>query len=448
MRTDYSELFLHDTDKMALDALKAIPGFTTLLKEFMKVWNEKQFKILNLSTKMRLNENQLPKYYNMLKPICKKLGIDVPELYLELNVEPNAYTYGDTEPFIVITSGLLETIPEELIPTVLAHECGHIACHHTLYTTMANLILNGMINALNIGGLLTLPIQMAFSYWMRCSEFSADRAAIVCDGTGEKTVELCARLAGFDKDIVGNLNIEEFINQAKEYKEFIKDSKINQTLETFLLINVDHPLSAVRAYEAREWAKKEDFDKIVTYFNYMSEEKYETDFDVPIIKKSSGYYGKNPEDVKTELTLQGYKNIIISRVTDTDNNVKPDTVCGIKDENGNDLSLGWYNNNKTINILYYQPLSEQEIFANNPGKARVPENPKKLCGKNYIEVVQMFENSHFKNVVYDKLEVKKGLFTTEGSVAKITVNGQSQFDKGEWFDDTVEVRIVYNTIIK
>ena len=60
----------------------------------------------------------------------------------------------------------------------------------------------------------------------------------------------------------------------------------------------------------------------------------------------------------------------------------------------------------------------------------------------------MFENSHFKNVVYDKLEVKKGLFTTEGSVAKITVNGQSQFDKGEWFDDTVEVRIVYNTIIK
>lgn len=51
MQTDYSELFLHETDKMALDALKAIPGFTTLLKEFMKIWNEKQFRILNLFTK-------------------------------------------------------------------------------------------------------------------------------------------------------------------------------------------------------------------------------------------------------------------------------------------------------------------------------------------------------------------------------------------------------------
>ena len=40
-------------------------------------------------------------------------------------------TYGDTKPFIVITSGLFETLPDELIPTILAHECGHIACHHT-----------------------------------------------------------------------------------------------------------------------------------------------------------------------------------------------------------------------------------------------------------------------------------------------------------------------------
>lgn len=77
----------------------------------------------------------MPEIYNMLSPICEKLGIDIPEIYLELDVVPNAYTYGDTKPFIVITSGLLETMPMELLPTVIAHECGHIACHHTLYTT-------------------------------------------------------------------------------------------------------------------------------------------------------------------------------------------------------------------------------------------------------------------------------------------------------------------------
>ena len=67
----------------------------------------------------------------------KKLGIDIPEIYLELDVVPNAYTYGDTKPFIVITSGLLETMPMEYYD-VIAHECGHIACIILYYTTIAN----------------------------------------------------------------------------------------------------------------------------------------------------------------------------------------------------------------------------------------------------------------------------------------------------------------------
>ena len=112
--------FIHDDDRAALDALKSIPGFTALIKGFMKDWNENQFRILNMSSRVRLSETQLPTYYGMLGPICEKLGIEVPELYLEMNVVPNAYTYGDTKPFIVITSGLLDALPDHLIRTVLA----------------------------------------------------------------------------------------------------------------------------------------------------------------------------------------------------------------------------------------------------------------------------------------------------------------------------------------
>lgn len=83
--------FMHDSDRAALQALKAIPGFTPLLKAYMKVWSEQQFRIQNMATNLRLSEKQLPKYYNMLLPICEKLGIDVPELYLTHDVEPNAW---------------------------------------------------------------------------------------------------------------------------------------------------------------------------------------------------------------------------------------------------------------------------------------------------------------------------------------------------------------------
>lgn len=79
-----SSLYLHDSDKAALQALKSIPGFTQLLKAYMSIWNERHWHIINMSSNLKLSEKQMSKYYNMLPPICEKLGIDVPELYLNL----------------------------------------------------------------------------------------------------------------------------------------------------------------------------------------------------------------------------------------------------------------------------------------------------------------------------------------------------------------------------
>lgn len=262
-----SERYTHESDRAALKALKALPGFTTLTKAFLNMWNEPQERIMNMSTRIKLGENQMRKYYDMLPPICEKLGIAVPDLYLEMNVTPNAYTYGDTNPFIVVSSGLLETMPDELIPTVLAHECGHIACHHVLYRTMGRTILNGAAAAisyfLKIGGLLTVPLQVAFFHWMRCSEFSADRAAVLCDGTPRKMQEVCMRLAGWDKDIHAEANIEEFLKQAENYREMINDSAWNKTLEFMVLSDASHPLVAVRATECGKWAESEEFKRIL-----------------------------------------------------------------------------------------------------------------------------------------------------------------------------------------
>ena len=125
--------FIHENDSKALNALKSIPGFDQFVKAFMKVYNEPSMKILNMSSKVRLSEEQCPRIYNLLVPICEKFSIPVPELYLELDRSPNAYTSGDTTIFITVTTGLLELMSDEEIQAVLAHECGHIVCHHVLY---------------------------------------------------------------------------------------------------------------------------------------------------------------------------------------------------------------------------------------------------------------------------------------------------------------------------
>lgn len=262
-----SRLYVHESDKAALGALKAIPGFSQMVKAFMKVFSERQYRIVNLSSHIRISEKQFPKYYNMLPPICEKLGIDIPDLYLEMNDNPNAYTAGDEKPFIVMTSGLINKLPEDLLPTVLAHECGHIACHHQLYSTMGRIVLSGASTAasafLPFGSLLTIPMQVAFYYWMRCSEFSADRAAVLCDGTAEKMSTACMYFAGYDDRFSVEPNKEEFMRQAQEYREIVKNNGWDKTLEFMYMANSSHPLTAVRALECEEWAETDQFKDIL-----------------------------------------------------------------------------------------------------------------------------------------------------------------------------------------
>ena len=84
-------IFLHESDKAALSALQAIPGFTQLMKSYMKSWNEKLFYMQNMSSLVKIDDNQLKKYKDMLVPICEKLDIEVPDLFLQLNPYPNSF---------------------------------------------------------------------------------------------------------------------------------------------------------------------------------------------------------------------------------------------------------------------------------------------------------------------------------------------------------------------
>lgn len=348
-----SAMYMHDSDKTALKALKAIPGFTPVLRAFMKIWDEQQFRIENMSSNLRLGPQQMPEYYNMLPPICEKLGIDVPDLYLTLDVEPNAYTFGDTRPFIVMTSGLLETLPKELIPSVLAHECGHIACHHVLYTTMGSMLLRGTLEVLGLGlaNLVSLPLLVAFYYWMRCSEYSADRAASICDLNSDKVVETCMYFSGYDKDFDVNANMDAFMAQAAEYREMVTSSAWNKMLEFSKFRFATHPLSAVRAYECDQWSKSENFAKIQNYLAGSKEE-------LPLWDHAKHYIGLDFADVVEALKQAGFTNIELVPQVDKSliTAAKPRQVLKLL-PGGNEkfLADNWYPADLKIVVVYYAP---------------------------------------------------------------------------------------------
>ena len=443
-------LFIHKDDRAALNALKAIPGFTPLLKSFMKVWSEKQFNIENMSTNLKLGPNQLPKYYNMLIPICDKLGIDVPDLYLKLDVYLNSYTSGDTHPFIVITSGLLETLPDELIPTVLAHECGHIACHHVLYHTMGQIICSEAIQLLPFGELVSIPIQKAFSYWMRCSEYSADRVAAVCDGSPNMVIETMTRFAGFDKDIAGEINLEAFMNQAKAYKEMTDGDGWNKTLEFIMYSDNSHPMNAVRAYEINEWAKDDKFLKIVKYTNSDKKNIKEYIDELPVGTSSKNLIGSNYSELKNQLEELGFENITLNKVIEKGLLQKEGQVLSISiDDQDTFNDDEWFKINSKIVITYYEAETEEELLAKHPNELRIPLSSDQISGKHFFDVEKMIREAGFTNVVTEEVKRgKKGLFDKDNTVFLITINGESKFKKNDWFDKESIVKIQYNTFDK
>ncbi len=247
--------FIHPEDDAALKAMKKVPGFDTLVKRFMQVGYETLLHGINMASKIRLSETQLPDQYKRVTQICDKLGLVYPEVYLEMSPIPNAYTYGDTNVFMVLTSGLFDYLADDEIDSVIAHEAGHIACHHVLYKTIANIIGTGLTGFWDS---LAAPLRYAILYWDRKSELSADRAAALMCGV-ETVVRTQLRLSGGPTKLTGDVNIKEWAKQADEYEEIRNGSLWNKALQIGATINLTHPFSAVRVREALNWAKTEEF---------------------------------------------------------------------------------------------------------------------------------------------------------------------------------------------
>lgn len=252
--------FTHPDDAAALKTLESIPILPTVVKKVMDIGIEQLTYGTNMASKVLLSPTQLPKLYNILPPICKRLGIREPGFYLEMNPMPNAYAFGDTYTAITITSGLVEMLTEEELAAVVAHECGHILCRHMLYHTVALVLTNEMLQS-EILGVLAAPVKYALLYWNRKSELSCDRvSAFHC---GPKTaIGLMSRLAGGPKSITDEINLVELAEQADKYDAICKDGAWNRVLQTYAVLGNDHPFTSVRIREILRWVASDQYQEL------------------------------------------------------------------------------------------------------------------------------------------------------------------------------------------
>lgn len=243
---------MHPADAKAIEALKKVPGCNYLVRKYMEYGGENLFRGQNLANHIKVFEDNLPQLYRAFKETVVSLGIEEPELYIYNDPYINAYTYGETKTFIGISSGTVEAMSPEELKGILAHECGHIVCHHTFYKTLLYSLVELADTFVGIPYMIVGPLVLALQYWSRCSEFSADRIATSLVGS-QAYQKVLAKLASGMKSF--RPNGKELLSQAYEYHDIINDSWWGKIQQNCQMAIQSHPQLCERAYEVDRWGK-------------------------------------------------------------------------------------------------------------------------------------------------------------------------------------------------
>ncbi len=266
-----SHQFRHPLDLEATAALKQLPGLDWLVRVLLGSMGEQIFYLDNIATSILVNERQLPDLHQLLKDACHILDLEVPQLYVRQHPVPNAYTFAmrGKQPFIMVHTSLLDLLEPPEIQAVLAHELGHLKCEHGVYLTLANVIMLAAGQLPRLGEALAQSLQAQILAWVRCAEFTCDRAGLLVAQDPKVMASVLMKLAGGSPKLASQLNVEAFIDQARAYDQV--DDELGLLLKEARTAELTHPLPVLRAREIDRWANSRDYLKLLQHYDRQHE---------------------------------------------------------------------------------------------------------------------------------------------------------------------------------
>jgi Zn-dependent protease with chaperone function len=269
-----ADLFRHPLDLQATNTLKQLPGVDIAIRSVLGSVAEQFFYLNNIASSVLVSEKQLPHLHKLLIEACKILDLEPPQLYVQQNPTPNAYTFAmrGKQPFVVLHTSLIEMLTPEEIQAVIAHELGHLKCEHGVYLTMANLVVLAANMLPPWGTVLAQSLQDQMLQWVRCAEFSCDRAALLAIQDPKVVMSVLMKLAGGSPTLAPQLNLDAFIEQAKAYDSVGTDS-LGEILQAAQTAQLTHPVPVIRAREIERWAGSAEYQSILDKRQLGTEKK-------------------------------------------------------------------------------------------------------------------------------------------------------------------------------
>lgn len=248
--------FQHPLDISATEALRQIPVLDTVISKIMEYSFERILYLDNIANSVRVTPKMFGRLHRAMGWGCKVLDLPEPEFYVKLDPVPNAYTYGHTKPFVVMTTGLIDLLDDEECFYVIGHELGHIKANHVLYTTLAHnvsLLIEIVGQAtLGIGTIIGQALSLALYDWYRKAELTCDRAGLMCVQDLKPCLQSLMKMAGGATRLYEEMDYEEFLTQIQAY-EAADESFLNRAYKGLLTTYRTHPVPILRAKELDLW---------------------------------------------------------------------------------------------------------------------------------------------------------------------------------------------------
>jgi Zn-dependent protease with chaperone function len=259
-----ADQFRHPLDLAATNSLKQIPGLDLMVRNLLGPLAEQFFYLNNIAASILVGENQLPHLHKLLLEACEILDLDPPQLYVQQHPVPNAYTFAmrGKQPFIVLHTSLIEILTQEEIQAVIAHELGHLKCEHGVYLTPLNIIVLAAGLLPGWGSVIAQSVQAQMLEWLRCAEFTCDRAALLATQNPRVVMSVLMKLAGGSPTLAPQLNLDAFIAQARAY-DAVSNSELGELLKSAQTAQLTHPVPVLRAREIDRWASSQTYQSLL-----------------------------------------------------------------------------------------------------------------------------------------------------------------------------------------
>lgn len=255
----------HHLDRKALQLVRSKAGFDKILKSISEGTIERSSLIQTTGSSFRVNHESLPSLYTLFEKACMILDMQqIPHLYIAPIEGIQAYSLGNNEPMIILSSGAVDSLNDEELLFILGHELGHVKSAHTVYLMLISAFptLGQIIGSftLGLGEVVSQGIYWSLLHWGRMSEFTADRAGLLCLQDFDIAIGVLAKLAGLPQSKYKDFNPKIFLKQARDFGSFdIND--YNKTIKFISTIGQTHPWTVLRARELSLW--KVEYERIV-----------------------------------------------------------------------------------------------------------------------------------------------------------------------------------------